>query len=92
MALEYLNKGGSSDVFNLGNGHGFSVREIIDCARQVTKQKIPLEEANRRPGDPSILVGGSNKAYEVLEWIPKHHKLEQIISTAWKWHQKILLS
>jgi UDP-glucose 4-epimerase len=87
-ALHYLQKGGSSDVFNLGNGQGFSVREVIESARKVTGKDIMVEEVDRRPGDPPVLVGSSDKAREILNWQPKYHELSTIIETAWKWHQK----
>jgi len=87
-ALEYLQSGGESEVFNLGNGQGFSVREVIETARKVTGRKIEVEEVDRRPGDPPVLVGSSDKAREILDWNPQYHDLSLIIETAWKWHQK----
>ncbi len=87
-ALEYLQSGGESEVFNLGNGQGFSVREVIETARKVTGRKIKVEEVDRRPGDPPVLVGSSDKAREILDWNPKYLDLSLIIETAWKWHQK----
>lgn len=90
LALEYLIEGGQSDVFNLGNGDGFSVREVIACAREVTKQDIPVQEVMHRPGDPPVLVGGAKKARERLGWSPKHSDLDEIVRTAWKWHQQMV--
>lgn len=88
LAMEYLVKGGSSDVFNLGNGVGFTVKEVIDVARTVTNHGIPAIIEARREGDPSVLIASSNKARNVLGWQPKYDDLETIISTAWKWHKK----
>lgn len=87
-ALKYLETGGHSDVFNLGNGNGFSVREVIEEARKVTDKEIKATETERRPGDPPILVGSSKKAREILKWQPKYDDLSEIISTAWDWHKK----
>lgn len=89
LALEYLQKGGKSDVFNLGNGNGFSVKEVIETARKITGKPIKEVEVERRPGDPPILIGSSKKAMEILNWKPKYYDLSQIIETAWKWHQKV---
>ncbi len=88
LGLEYLLKGGESDVFNLGNGNGFSVKEVIESARLVTDKPIPVIESPRRPGDPAILVGSSTKARSVLGWSPQHTTLGQILGHAWQWHQK----
>jgi UDP-glucose 4-epimerase len=88
LGLKYLEEGGTSDVFNLGNGNGFSVREVIDTARKVTRREIPVVEGARRAGDPAKLIGSAEKAKRVLGWKPKFNHLETIISTAWKWHQK----
>ena len=85
LALEYLERGGSSDVFNLGNGTGYSVREIIDTARRVTGKKIKAVAEPRRGGDPSVLIASNKKAAQVLGWKPVLG-LEQIISDAWAWH------
>jgi UDP-glucose 4-epimerase len=86
LALRYLQDGGASDSFNLGNGQGFSVREVIERACQVTGRKIAAVDAPRRPGDPDRLVGSSEKAVAVLGWKPKYASLESIIETAWNWH------
>lgn len=88
LGLKYLEEGGPSDVFNLGNGNGFSVREVIEAARQVTHREIPVIERDRRPGDPPILVGSSEKARSVLRWQPQHADLNEILAHAWQWHQK----
>lgn len=89
LALEYLQKGSESDVFNLGNGNGFSVKEVIETAKEVTGKDIKAVEADRRPGDPPVLVGSSKKAKETLNWNPKYDELSKIIETAWKWHKSI---
>ncbi|YAI82616.1 MAG: UDP-glucose 4-epimerase GalE [cyanobacterium endosymbiont of Rhopalodia sterrenbergii] len=88
LGLEYLLEGGKSDVFNLGNGNGFSVREVIETAKKVTQIDFPVQESDRRPGDPPILVGSSQKAWNTLGWKPKYPDLETIVNHAWYWHQK----
>jgi UDP-glucose 4-epimerase len=75
-------------IFNLGNGQGFSVREVIEAARRVTGHPIPAEVHPRRPGDPAVLVASSEKAIRTLGWKPKYTQLDAIIRTAWIWHQK----
>lgn len=85
-AMEYLEKNNKSEIFNLGNGMGFSVMEVIEKASEVVGKKIPYEIGPRRAGDPSILVASSQKAQELLGWQQKYNSLETIISTAWKWH------
>lgn len=85
LALVYLRDNGKSDVFNLGNGTGFSVRKVIETAENVSQKTIPVVEWQRRPGDPAILIGSSEKAFLVLKWQPKYHALETIIGTAWAW-------
>lgn len=87
LAVEYLLNGGESDIFNLGNGVGYSVREVIDTARKVTGHPIPAIETPRRAGDPARLVASSEKAKRVLGWKPVHDSLEEIISSAWNWHK-----
>jgi len=86
LALEAL---ASRDqlIFNLGNGRGFSVREVIEVARKVTGHPIPAIETQRRPGDPAVLVASSEKIQRELGWRPQHAELEQIVASAWKWHQ-----
>ncbi|GAB7388953.1 UDP-glucose 4-epimerase GalE [Bacillaceae bacterium] len=86
LALEHLRKGGASAVYNLGNGQGFSVKEVIAAARQVTGRKIPAEVAPRRPGDPAVLIASAEKIKRELGWKPKYDRLETIMETAWKWH------
>ncbi|OEC86725.1 MULTISPECIES: UDP-glucose 4-epimerase GalE [Methanobacterium] len=89
LALEYLQNGGESDFFNLGNGNGFSVKEVIETAEEVTGKDIRAVEAERRAGDPPVLVGSSDKAKEKLNWKPKYDELSTIIETAWNWHKKL---
>jgi UDP-glucose 4-epimerase len=88
LGLEYLLKQERSEVFNLGNGNGFSVKEVIQTARQVTGRPISVIECDRRPGDPPILVGSSSKAREILGWQPQYSRLEDMITHAWNWHQQ----
>lgn len=89
LALAYLQKTKQSDVFNLGNGEGFSIREIINIAKKVTGKDIPIKIEARRAGDPDQLIGSSQKAMEQLGWKPQFNKIETIIETAWEWHQKL---
>lgn len=86
LALEKLRKMNKSETYNLGNGNGFSVREVIETARKVTGKDIPEEIAPRRAGDPSKLVASSKKAMDELEWKPTYSSLEAIIKSAWNWH------
>ena len=86
LAVEYLMKGGKSDIFNLGNGVGFSVREVIEKAKEVTQKDIKVVEESRRSGDPAVLIASSDKAKTVLGWKPEYDDLGTIIKTAWKWH------
>ncbi len=88
LALEYLIKDGKTDVFNLGNGNGFSVKEVIETARKITGKEIKAETSDRRPGDPPALVGSGAKARQILGWQPQYSDLEDIIAHAWQWHQK----
>ena len=88
LGLEYLLLGGESQVFNLGNGNGFSVREVIETAGEVTGLEIPAIESDRRGGDAPILVGSSDKVRKMLGWNPKYADLKKIITHAWQWHQK----
>lgn len=87
LAVEYLVAGNDSNIFNLGNGVGFSVKQVVECARKVTGMEIPAEDAPRRAGDPATLVASSKKAKSILGWKPEYADLEQIIGTAWNWHQ-----
>ncbi len=87
LAVEYLLKGNESDIFNLGNGVGFTVKEIIEAAQEVTGQEIPAVISPRRAGDPAKLIASSEKAKKVLGWRPEFVDVKEIIATAWKWHQ-----
>lgn len=89
LALEYLFRGNSSDVFNLSNGQGFSVKEVIDCAKKVTCKEFKVIYTERRAGDPATLIGSSDKIIAKLHWKPKYNKLDDIIQTAWVWHKKL---
>lgn len=86
LALEYLQKGNESSQFNLGSNHGYSVKEMLDAAREVTGKDIPAKIAPRRLGDPSSLVASAQKAKEVLGWQPQTTEIKEIIRTAWNWH------
>lgn len=86
-ALDYLRQGHESNIFNLGNGQGFSVKEMIVAAKNATKQEIKVVMGERRAGDPATLVASSEKAKEILGWEPKYTSVEEIIQTAWKWHK-----
>ena len=87
LALEYLRKGGASDIFNLGNGQGFSVKEMIAAAEKATGRSIKVEIGARRAGDPAQLIASSEKARSVLGWKPQFTDVEQVIGTAWRWHE-----
>ena len=86
LALEYLRAGGDSNIFNLGNGSGYSVKEVIEVAGKAIGRDIPVRTAERRPGDPAILIASSEKAKRILGWSPSFFDIETIIETAWKWH------
>lgn len=87
LGLEYLLQGGDTATFNLGNGNGFSVRQVISTTEEVTGRGIKVIESDRRPGDPPILVGSSDKARKILAWQPQYSALSEIIQHAWQWHQ-----
>lgn len=86
LALEYLKAGNDSNVFNLGSNNGYSVKEMLDAAREVTQKDIPAKIGPRRAGDPSTLVASSEKAKDVLGWQPEYTDIKDIIQTAWNWH------
>jgi UDP-glucose 4-epimerase len=88
LGLEYLLNGGESNMFNLGNGNGFSVREVIETAKKITGIDFLVKESDRRAGDPPMLVGSSQKAQSILGWKPQYADLETIVNHAWQWHQK----
>lgn len=87
LALKKLRNGGDSAVYNLGNGKGFSVKEVIEIAREVTGEKIKAVVADRRPGDPAVLIASSDKIQKELNWQPKYNDLRTIMETAWNWHK-----
>jgi UDP-glucose 4-epimerase len=87
LALDRLRNGGDSEIYNLGSGHGFSVKAMIEVARKVTGHPIPAQIVPRRAGDPAVLIASSQKAKRELGWTPKRERLETIIESAWKWHQ-----
>lgn len=87
LAYEHLSGGGESEIFNLGNGSGFSVMEIIQAAREVTGRGIPARVEPRRAGDPSTLIASNKKAEKILGWKPLCTKIEDIIKSAWNWHK-----
>ncbi|KYC67356.1 UDP-glucose 4-epimerase GalE [Heyndrickxia faecalis] len=87
LALQYLQNGGASDVFNLGSSNGFSVKEIVDTVREVTGKGFNVKIGDRRAGDPSTLIASSDKAKRVLGWNPQKTDIRQIIKDAWNWHE-----
>ncbi len=89
LALHHLETQGGSAVFNLGNGEGFSVQQVIDTARAVTEREIPVVYADRRAGDPPRLVADSGKARQVLGWKPKYSDLATMIEHAWRWERRL---
>lgn len=88
FALERLRAGRPGGVYNLGNGKGFSVREVIRTAERITGRRIPIRTAPRRPGDPAVLVASAEKARAELGWHPRHPELDEIIASAWKWMRR----
>jgi UDP-glucose 4-epimerase len=87
LALRYLREKEQSNIFNLGNGSGFSVKQVIERCRVVTGASIPAVMSERRAGDPAALIASSEKAKQELGWQPKYNQLETIIETAWNWHK-----
>jgi len=87
LAVEYLMRGNESNIFNLGNGIGFTVKEVIETARKVTGDPIKTEMVPRRAGDPAVLIASSEKAKNILGWKPEYADLEVIIASAWEWHR-----
>lgn len=90
LALKRLKAGGESTAYNLGNGKGFSVKQVIETTRKVTGINIKAEVAERRAGDPAILIASSERAKKELGWKPKYDSLQTIIETAWNWHKNHL--
>lgn len=89
LALKHLLNQGESESFNLGNGKGFSVKEVVEMAKKVTGIDFKVTMADRRPGDPPVLVADATKAKQILKWQPKYADLETIVSSAWNWHKKV---
>ena len=87
LALKKTMEENKSRTYNLGNGKGFSVKEVIEMTRKVTGMEIPQKVEPRRSGDPSVLIASSDKIMEELSWEPRFNTLEKIIATAWKWHK-----
>lgn len=87
LALDHLAKGGASERVNLGNGKGYSVKEVVEMTREVTGHPVPAELTGRRAGDPSTLVASSERARRVLGWEPKFGDLRSIVESAWEWHK-----
>lgn len=88
LALQHLMRGGASRVYNLGSENGFSVRQIIDSAKKVTGVDFTVVEEERRAGDPAVLIASSAKIRQELGWVPEHSSVQEVISTAWQWHQQ----
>jgi UDP-glucose 4-epimerase len=89
LALQRLLDGAESSFYNLGTGRGFSVLEVIERARHITGKDIVAEHTDRRPGDPPVLIASNEKAIAELGWNPRHADLDDIIGTAWRWHQNL---
>jgi len=88
LAAEALAEGCGSRAYNLGNGKGYTVRQVVEVARRITGRDIPTVDAPRRPGDPAVLVASSERISSELGWVPRYADLETIISTAWEWHRR----
>jgi UDP-glucose 4-epimerase len=88
LGLQHLLDNQVSQIFNLGNGSGFSVKQVIDTARSVTGKEVPFEECPRRAGDPAVLIGSSDRARQILGWNPQYADLTTIVKHAWNWHQR----
>jgi len=88
LALQRLRNTGESGIYNLGNGTGFSVKQIIEKCREITGHPIPAVVSPRRPGDPAVLIASSRKAKQELGWTPQYEDVGTIIETAWKWHRR----
>jgi UDP-glucose 4-epimerase len=87
-ALEYLINKGASCAFNLGTGRGHSVREVLRTVEQVSKVTVPFRAADRRPGDPPVLVADNRAVIDVLGWKPQHSSLREVVESAWIWHSQ----
>ena len=89
LGLKWLQEGRGSRIFNLGTGDGFSVREVVEHAQQVTKLPVPIIEGTRRPGDCTKLLSGSSRAVSELGWSATRSNMKQMITDAWRWHQNV---
>jgi len=89
LALDYLRAGGASRAFNLGNGKGFSIREVLDSVARVTGRNVPVVQGSRREGDPAVLVADASLARSVLGWRPRFEDLDAIVAHAWAWEQRL---
>jgi UDP-glucose 4-epimerase len=89
LALEHLMAGGPSGAFNLGQGRGYSVMEVLRCAAEITATQFAIQTGPRRPGDAPVLIASNQKARDVLGWVPEQSRLENIIASAWRWHRKM---
>lgn len=89
LALDFLNRGGESQCFNLGNSRGYSIKELIATAESVTKKKVPFLIESRREGDPHSLIGNTQRAVEILAWRAQYSDLNTIIESAWRWYLKV---
>jgi len=89
-ALSALADGLRAEIFNLGCGDGYTVKEVIDTARRLTGREIPVTVGARRPGDPAVLIASSEKIRRILGWIPQHSSLDEIVGSAWKWEESVL--
>jgi UDP-glucose 4-epimerase len=89
LALDHLAAHGRSGALNVGYGHGFSVREVLDTVRRVSGVAFPIVEGPRRPGDPPVLVADARRIVAELGWGPRHDDLEHIVATAWRWEQRL---
>jgi UDP-glucose 4-epimerase len=88
LALDAMDAPGACKAFNLGTGRGYSVREIVEACRRVTGREIPVEEAERRPGDPAALYADNSLVRRELGWSPQYGDAESIVATAWRWHAR----
>ena len=89
-ALHYLEAGNPGDFFNLGNSVGTSVLEVIDSVKRVTGNDFTVTYTDRRPGDPAVLVGSSEKAKRILGWEPRYADIDTIVRHAWNWHENAI--
>ena len=88
LALEALLNGGGNTTYNLGNSSGYSVRQVIEAAREITGHPIPVRTTERRAGDPAVLIADSSRIRDELGWKPRYERLDDIIRTAWSWHRR----